>query len=162
MKTRRHILKTLSVLLLLSGLSGLNGCASWEASNTESLLSAAGFRTRTPSTPAQEQMFARLTPYKVERRERNGKVLYTYADTPRHLVYIGGETEYQKYKQLGLQQAIADERLQAPDDPPPPGGELKELEGEFLGAGNTQAAQINEDAALYNWGPYWGPWNIWW
>jgi hypothetical protein len=81
-------------------------------------------------------MFARLTPYKVERRERNGKVLYTYADTQRHLVYIGGEPEYQKYKQLGLQQEIADERL--------------------------QAAQINEDAALYNWGPYWGPWNTWW
>jgi len=51
-------------------------------------------------------------------------------------VYVGGEAEFQRFKQLGLQQAIAEERL--------------------------QAAQINEDAALYSWGPYWGPWNIWW
>ncbi|MBV9275667.1 MAG: hypothetical protein JO333_17365 [Verrucomicrobia bacterium] len=136
MKTRRQILKAIFVLLPLAGLSGLNGCASWDASNTESLLSAAGFRTRTPSTPEQEKMFARLTPYQVERRERNGKVLYTYADTQRRLVYVGGEAEFQRFKQLGLQQAIAEERL--------------------------QAAQINEDAALYSWGPNWGPWNIWW
>jgi len=48
-----------------------NGCASWDASSQESLLSAAGFKTRTPSTPKQEAMFARMAPYTVERRERH-------------------------------------------------------------------------------------------
>jgi hypothetical protein len=77
-----------------------------------------------------------MVPYKVERRVRNGKVLYAYADPQQNLVYIGGENEYQKYKQLGLQQSIAQDQL--------------------------EAAQINEDASLYNWGPGWGPWGTWW
>ncbi|MBV8141830.1 MAG: hypothetical protein JO279_17865 [Verrucomicrobia bacterium] len=119
-------------------MAALAGCASFNAQNKESLLIAAGFRTRTPSTARQQAMFNRMMPYQLERRVRNGKVLYAYADKDKNLVYIGGENEYQKYKQLALQQSIAEDQL--------------------------AAAQINEDAALYDsdWGPYWGPWNPWW
>jgi hypothetical protein len=124
-----------AITLLL--LAGLAGCASYEAQNKESLLIAAGFRTRTPSTGKQQAMFSRMTPYKLERRIRNGKVLYAYADKDKNVVYIGGENEYQRYKQLALQQSIAEDQL--------------------------EAAQINEEASMYNnWGPYWGPWNVWW
>src|ERR1700751_5108098 len=90
-----------------------NGCASWDASSQESLLSAAGFKTRTPSTPQQEAMFARMAPYTVERRERHGKILYAYADKNQHVVYIGGEAEDQRYKQLGIQKSIAESQFQA-------------------------------------------------
>jgi hypothetical protein len=116
----------------------LSGCASYNAQNKESLLIAAGFRTRTPSTAKQQAMFNRMTPYKLERRIRNGKVLYAYAAKDKNVVYIGSENEYQKYKQLALQQKIAQDQL--------------------------EAAQINEEASLYDsaWGPYWGPWNTWW
>jgi hypothetical protein len=134
----QHKLIAVPVFILLL-LAVFDGCASWDASSQESLLSAAGFKTRTPSTAAQEAMFGRMTPYTVERRERNGKILYAYADKQKHLLYIGGEAEYQQYKQLGLQKSIADSQL--------------------------QAAQINEDATLYDrtyWGPYWGPLNPWW
>jgi hypothetical protein len=106
-----------------------------DASNTESLLSAAGFRTRTPSTPKQQALYSQLAPYKLERRTKNGKVLYTYADKQKGIVYIGGETEYQQYKRLALQQSIAQSQL--------------------------EAAQINETASL-GWGPDWGPWQPWW
>ena len=124
-----------AITLLL--LAVLVGCASWDAQNKESLLSAAGFRTRTPTTPNQQAMFNRMTPYKVERRIRNGKVLYAYADKQNNVVYLGGENEYQKYRQLALQQSIAQDQI--------------------------EAAQINEDASMYqDFGPYWGPWNIWW
>jgi hypothetical protein len=136
MKKTKLITAPVFVLLLLAL---FNGCASWDASSQESLLSAAGFKTRTPSTPKQEAMFARMAPYTVERRERHGKILYAYADKKQHLVYIGGEAEYQRYKALGVKQSIAENQL--------------------------QAAQINEDATLYDqtyWGPYWGPWNPWW
>jgi hypothetical protein len=134
----QHRLIAVPVFILLL-LAVFDGCASWDASSQEALLSAAGFKTRTPSTPAQGAMFDRMTPYTVERRERNGKILYAYADKQKHLLYIGGEAQYQQYKQLGLQKSIAESQL--------------------------QAAQINEDAALYDrayWGPYWGPWNPWW
>src|ERR1700722_10525255 len=121
-------------LLLLAILAG---CASWDAQNKESLLTAAGFRTRTPTTANQLAMFNRMTPYKVERRIRNGKVLYAFADKQNNVVYLGGENEYQKYKQLALQQSIAQDQI--------------------------EAAQINEESSMYDdFGPYWGPWNIWW
>ena len=124
-----------TILLLVVALAGFEGCASMDASNTESLLSAAGFRTRTPSTPKQQALYSQLTPYKLERRTKNGKVLYTYADKQKGIVYIGGETEYQQYKRLALQQSIAQSQL--------------------------EAAQINETASL-GWGPDWGPWQPWW
>ena len=111
--------------------AGLVGCASMEAGNKESLLIAAGFRTRTPSTPAQVALYDRMTPYKVERRTRQGKVLYTFADKKHGIVYIGSQKEYQRYKQLGLQQSIAQNEL--------------------------EAAELNEEASLDWWGP-WGPW----
>jgi hypothetical protein len=125
-----------AITLLL--LAGLAGCASYEAQNKESLLIASGFRARTPATAKQQAMFNRMTPYKLERRIRNGKVLYAYADKGKNLVYIGGENEYQQYKKLALQQSIAQDQL--------------------------EAAQINEQTSLYDqdWGPYWGPWNTWW
>jgi hypothetical protein len=128
--------RSLIASIVFVAMAVLYGCASYDAQNKESLLTAAGFRARTPSTAAQQAMFNRMVPYKVERRVRNGKVLYAYADPQNNVVYIGGENEYQAYKQLGLQQSIAQDQL--------------------------EAAQINEDASMYNWGPYWGPWNPWW
>jgi hypothetical protein len=136
MNSQKSLSISLVVAVALIMIAGFYGCASYEAQNKETLLSAAGFQTRTPSTPEQQAMFNRMVPYKVERRVRNGKVLYAYADKQRNVVYIGGESEYQRYKQLGLQQSIAQDQL--------------------------EAAQINEEATLYNWGPYWGPWNPWW
>ena len=136
MKSQKSLSISLVVAVALIMIAAFYGCASYEAQNKETLLSAAGFQTRTPSTPEQQAMFNRMVPYKVERRVRNGKVLYAFADKQRNVVYIGGESEYQRYKQLGLQQSIAQDQL--------------------------EAAQINEEATLYNWGPYWGPWNPWW
>jgi hypothetical protein len=136
MNSQKSLSISLVVAVAFIMIAGFYGCASYDAQSKESLLSAAGFRTRTPSTPEQQAMFNRMVPYKIERRVRNGKVLYAYADKQRNVVYIGGEAEYQQYKQLGLQQSIAQDQL--------------------------EAAQINEEASLYNWGPYWGPWNPWW
>jgi hypothetical protein len=81
--------------------------------NKESVLSAAGFRMRTPSTQEQWAMFNRMTPYKLERNTFKGKALYTYADKQKGVVYIGGDKAYQRYKQLGIQQSIAQKELEA-------------------------------------------------
>ena len=136
-RTRFFINSSVNVIVLLV-IAAFVGCASYDAQNKESLLVAAGFRTRTPTTTAQVAMFNRMTPYKLERRIRNGKVLYAYADKQQNIVYVGGENEYQRYKQLALQKSIAEDQL--------------------------EAAQINEETTLYDnsWGPYWGPWNVWW
>ena len=58
-------------------------------------------------------MFNRMTPYKLERNTFKGKALYTYADKQKGVVYIGGDKAYQRYKQLGIQQSITQEELEA-------------------------------------------------
>ncbi len=136
-RTKFLLITPITVIAFLV-IAGFVGCASFDAQNKESLLIAAGFKTRTPTTAAQVAMFSRMTPYKLERRIRNGKVLYAYADKQQNVVYVGGESEYQQFKQLALQKSIAEDQL--------------------------EAAQINEETTLYDntWGPYWGPWNTWW
>jgi hypothetical protein len=91
----------------------LAGCAGMGAGNTTSLLSAAGFRARTPQTPKQKQIYAALPAYRVHRATVNGKVFYVYKDEKAGVAYIGREAEYQRYQQLAIQQQIAQDQYMA-------------------------------------------------
>ncbi|MGB9475759.1 MAG: hypothetical protein WCE87_11900, partial [Candidatus Udaeobacter sp.] len=105
------ILRTSNLIVLLSAMVGalfLAGCASVGSANTTSLLTAAGFRARTPQTPKQQQMYAALPPYQVQRATVPGKgVFYVYKDQNAGLAYVGREQEYQRYQQLAIQQQVA-------------------------------------------------------
>jgi hypothetical protein len=108
--------KTSIVLISLAAgivLSALGGCASVGSTNTESLLSAAGFVVRTPETPKQKQIYATLPAYKVHRATVNDKVFYVYKDEKAGVAYVGHEPEYQRYKQLAVQQQIAEDQYMA-------------------------------------------------
>jgi hypothetical protein len=108
--------RTLHIVIFLSTLAGailLTGCASMTSANTESLLTAAGFRARTPQTPKQQQIYAALPPYKVERATVKSKVFYVYKDEKAGVAYIGREAEYQRYQQLAIQQQIAQNQIMA-------------------------------------------------
>jgi hypothetical protein len=100
----------LSSLILSAGLSG---CASMGASNTVSLLSAAGFSMKQPENAKQQEIYNKLTPYKMETGMVNGKRLYGYKDEKKGVVYVGEETEYQAYKRLLVQQNIAADNMMA-------------------------------------------------
>ena len=92
----------------------ITGCAEMGSANTTSLLSAAGFRARTPQTPRQQQIYAALPPYHVERATVPGKgVFYVYKDEKAGLAYIGREQEYQHYQQLAIRQQIAQDQYMA-------------------------------------------------
>jgi hypothetical protein len=91
----------------------VGGCAETEATNTKSLLSAAGFRVRTPETARQKEIYAVLPPYKVERGTVNGKTFYVFKDENAGVAYVGRELEYQRYKQLAIQQQIAQDYYMA-------------------------------------------------
>jgi hypothetical protein len=128
------LLATCLILTMTVVSFGLLGCATTKEHKTESLLSAAGFHTMTPATPQQQACYAALRPFKIQRQDLNGKVVYAYADKKAGIVYVGGEKEYQRFNELGQQQKLADEQL--------------------------QAAAMNQDAAT-NWG-FWGPRGVWW
>jgi hypothetical protein len=136
MKTK--ITKSNIVLIFAAAAAALfvAGCAEMGSANTTSLLSAAGFRARTPQTPQQQQIYAALPPYQVERATVKGKgVFYVYKDEKAGLAYVGREQEYQHYQQLAIQQQIAQERY--------------------------MAAQMQADAA-WQWYGAWGPRGLWW
>jgi hypothetical protein len=109
-------LGTSNIVIGLATLAGailLPGCASMGSANTESLLTAAGFRAKTPQTPKQQQIYAALPPYQVERAAVKGQVFYVYKDEKAGVAYVGREQEYQRYQQLAIQQQIAQNQIMA-------------------------------------------------
>ena len=133
MKTKTPI----TLLLLGAGiiLTALGGCASVGSSNTESLLSAAGFIVRTPQTDRQKQIYATLPAYKVHRATVNDKIFYVYKDEKAGVAYVGREPQYQRYKQLAIEQRVAEDQY--------------------------MAAEMEQEAAL-NWYGGFGVRRIWW
>ena len=56
----RIVSSSLILALAACGTIFFAGCASMETDNTKSLLSEAGFRTRTPQTAKQKELYAEL------------------------------------------------------------------------------------------------------
>jgi hypothetical protein len=88
MNKRESLGVYLSLFLILAVVADFSGCAGTQVQNKESLLSEAGFRTRTPSTQDQWAMYNQMTPYKLERNTFKGKALYTYADKQKGVVTL--------------------------------------------------------------------------
>jgi hypothetical protein len=135
----RTTLRTSNIVIVVAAVAGailLASCASTGSANTTALLTAAGFRARTPQTPKQQQIYAALPPYQVERAAVPGKgVFYVYKDQQAGLAYIGREAEYQRYQQLAIQQQVAQ---------------------------NYYMAAQMEQAAAWQWYGAWGPRAFWW
>ena len=84
------------------------GCATLQAPgtrSTEALLSAAGFRVEPADTPEELARLRALPARRIVPEEHGGTTAYVYSD-PRlcRCLYVGGETEYQQYERLRLQQ----------------------------------------------------------
>lgn len=136
MKIQKPNSNVLAILVASATALFLCGCAEMESANTTSLLSAAGFRARTPQTPKQQQIYAALPPYHVERATVPGKgVFYVYKDEKAGVAYIGREPEYQRYQQLAIRQQIAQDYY--------------------------MAAEMDR-AAAWGWYGAWGPRAFWW
>lgn len=101
----------------------------------EDTLVAAGFSFQPANTPERQAELKTLPPHTFAYQERDGKIVYLYADpTVCNCLYIGSEEAYQRYHFLMLQKQIASEQL--------------------------QAARLYMNS--WNWGP-WGPWGPgWW
>lgn len=122
--------------LLVSCAVFFSGCASTEKTNTITLLTAAGFKTRTPETPQQKELYTALADQQVMRAKVPGKgVFYIYKDAANGIAYVGREAEYQQYQNLAIQQQIAQQYY--------------------------MAAEMNRQAA-WGWYGAWGPRGIWW
>src|SRR6476620_10190245 len=74
MKTQQSQLNVILIFAVAVTALFVAGCAEMGSGNTTSLLTAAGFRARTPQTPRQQQIYAALPPYQVERATVKGHV----------------------------------------------------------------------------------------
>jgi hypothetical protein len=135
MKIEKPTVNIIFIFAVAAATLVLAGCAEMGSGNTTSLLTAAGFRARTPQTPKQQQLYAALTPYKVERATVKGHVFYVYKDEKAGVAYVGHEQEYQRYQQLAIQQQIAQ---------------------------NYYTAVAMDRAAAFGWYGAWGPRGMWW
>ena len=121
---------------LLAGAIAIAGCASstqTSTQNKESMLVAAGFKTVTPKTAAQQQKLQKLPPGKIAMIQKAGRTYYVYPDAPNNQAYVGGSTEYQAYQQQRAANTLVEE--------------------------NLETAELYQDEAM-NWGAWgagWGP-----
>ena len=131
MKQKRVSVMMIGATVLLALLAG---CATTTTSTQEkaSMLVAAGFKTISPKTAAQQQKLQQLQTGQVAMIQKNGGTYYIVADPPRNLVYVGGPHEYQAYQQMRAQHQLAQE--------------------------NLQTAEMYQDAAM-QWGA-WGGWGV--
>jgi hypothetical protein len=107
-KAMKQVLTRFTVAGALAFLSLVVGCASTE--ETETLLTEAGFKTVVATDPAQRQ----LRPYKVTVMERNGENYYAYADPARNQVYVGNQSQFQRYRQLKRELEAAQQSYNPP------------------------------------------------
>jgi len=133
MKQKRVSFIMISVTALLALMAG---CATTQTDiqDKRSMLIAAGFKTVTPKTPAQQQKLQQLQVGQVAQIQKNGRTYYIVADPPQNVVYVGGPTEYQNYQQMRAQRQLAQD--------------------------NYQTAAMYQDAAM-DWGT-WGGWGVGW
>jgi hypothetical protein len=135
MKTQQSQLSVILIFAAAVTALFVAGCAGVGSGNTTSLLTAAGFRARTPQTSQQQQIYAALPPYQVHRATVKGKTFYVYKDEKAGIAYVGREQEYQRYHQLAVQQQIAQ---------------------------NYYMAAEMDRAAAFGWYGAWGPRAFWW
>src|SRR6266516_4685314 len=111
MKKIRVSFKMISTVALLALTVG---CATTQSStqNRESTLVAAGFKTITPKTAAQQQKLQKLPPGKVTMIQKGKKTYYIFPDPAHNQAYVGGPREYQAYQQLRAENKLSKEDLE--------------------------------------------------
>ena len=111
---RRGLCALLAVTLVLAG------CASREsryASANEQGLTAAGFQKRLADTPAKEAHLQTLIQRRILVYKVQDRLVYVWADAKFcQCLYVGNESQFQKYEALGLEQKLRQERQTTADE----------------------------------------------
>jgi hypothetical protein len=110
MKERIAWLKSLSIVTVLGIV--LAGCATLQksdATDTEQLLAAAGFKMRLADTTEKLAHLKTLTQLKLVPHNKDGKIVYIFADAEYcKCLYSGNQENNQRYQSLLAKQNIAE------------------------------------------------------
>jgi hypothetical protein len=128
-KQKAENMKTVRALLAVSVLLSLAiGCSTTQ--KRENTLSAAGFKMIAADTPEKKAQLNTLAVDKITPVQREGTLYYTFPDPRNNVLYVGQGPQYELYRQIGLQEQVADEQL--------------------------NAAELSNDGAWAFWGPWGG------
>ncbi len=110
----KQIQVSFKMITAMALLSLTVGCATTQTStqSKESMLVAAGFKTITPKTAAQQQKLQKLPPGKIAMIKKAGKTYYVFPDVAHNQAYVGGPKQYQEYQQLCTENKLAQENLE--------------------------------------------------
>lgn len=90
----------------------LAACQTTPPPPTGNLLTSAGFTMKVADTPARQAKLASVPAGKMIPRVVKGKTLYFYADPKGcNCVYVGDETAYQSYQQLGRNRSVPSDKM---------------------------------------------------
>ena len=88
------------------------GCASsTPTANEQNMLIAAGFKTITPKTTAQQQKLQALPPGQLAQINKGGQTYYVFPDAANNRAFVGGPDQYQALVNYRLSQHLAAEQL---------------------------------------------------
>lgn len=104
MNVRLTFLRNLAAVAVIGALAG---CAATGTNNAmsqkETMLQQAGFKTKTLTTPQQQQALAKLPPEKVSMAKFKGVVYYVYPTSTKNQIFVGKKPQYQAYKSMMVQ-----------------------------------------------------------
>ncbi len=94
----------------------VSGCTAM-AIQKERQLSASGFQMKMADTAEKESHLGSLTQRKLFPSKMDGKLVYVYADSKGcNCMYVGSESDYQRYQQTVIAQREIDEQREAAEE----------------------------------------------
>jgi hypothetical protein len=109
----KNIFTGFSLIAAFGLLALAMGCAGTQTQTKVNLLIAAGFKVIVPRTAAQQQKLQSLPADKVTFVQKDGKTYYVFPDAANNQAYVGGPRQFQAYKQLRLENKLANDNLEA-------------------------------------------------
>ena len=100
--TLLNILASVAVIVAFVGCETTNSASS-AMSQKEMNLKQAGFKTKTLTTPQQQQDVAKLPAARVSMVRYHGIVYYVYPTSTKNQVLVGKKPQYQTYKNMMVQ-----------------------------------------------------------
>jgi len=98
--TLTSIVSAMAILALVTGCQTMATNSSEIASSKkENLLAQAGFKTKTVTTPKQQQRVSQLAQGRVSAVKYNGKLYYVYPTGKKDQIYVGKQAQFNAYKQ---------------------------------------------------------------
>ena len=104
--TLTGIVSAMAILALVAGCQTMaTNSSEIAASKKQNLLTQAGFKFITITTPKQQQAVSQLAQGRVSAVKYNGKLYYVYPTTKKDQIFVGRQKQYNAYKQaLAAQQ----------------------------------------------------------